>query len=395
MTDVRSRSTDVASATSHRVVAEIRQRYADAAGTTPFAVRMPDGVEHLIGPVDPDATAAGATLVVATPQGLDALGSFDLTRVAEAYLEGDLDAEGDLAQLLAMRAILTDRHPVRYAAKFVRPLLLGQVKSDHAYIEHHYENDPDFYLAFLDKRHRAYSQGVFEHPDEPLEDGITRKLDYALSAIDVDPGARVLDIGGGWGAFTEYGGQHGLHVTSLTISEQSRTFVQDIIDEQQLPCEIRLEHFFEHRPDAPYDAIVNLGVTEHLPDYSRTLAAYRSLLKPGGRVYLDASATRRKHDVSTFFESQIYRGNGSPLSLKSYVAALSRSPLELEVLLNDRVSYEITTRRWAENLDAARETFEARWGPRTYRLFRIYLWGCVDGFSRDVVQAYRLVLRNP
>ena len=49
----------------------------------------------------------------------------------------------------------------------------------------------------------------------------------------------------------------------------------------------------------------------------------------------------------------------------------------------------------AENLDAARATIEARWGSRQYRLFRLYLWGCVDGFARDVIPAYRLVLRNP
>jgi cyclopropane-fatty-acyl-phospholipid synthase len=388
MTTSQSLNRDQAS--PHRVVAEIRRRYADSGSTTPFAVRMLDGSEAVVGVGEPRAT-----LVVCNRQGLDALGSFDIVRLGEAYLDGHVDTEGDLSELLAIRAILTDRHPVQYAAKFVRPLLRGQVRSDHDYIEHHYENDPDFFLSFLDRRHRAYSQGVFEHPDEPLEDGITRKLDYALEAIGVGPGARVLDVGGGWGAFVEYGGQHGLQVTSLTISEASRTFVQAIIDDQGLPCEIRREHFFAHRPDQPYDAIVNLGVTEHLPDYARTLAAYRTLLKPGGRVYLDASAARRKNRVTTFFESQIFRGNGSPLSLKDYVAALSRSPLELEVVLNDRENYGITTRRWAENLDAGRATVEARWGSRQYRLFRLYLWGCVDGFARDVIQAYRVVLRNP
>lgn len=377
-------------ATPHRVVSEIRKRYAAAGGATPFAVRLLEGSETMVGEGDPRAT-----LVVCTQQGLDALSSFDVIRVGEAYLDGDLDAEGDLADLLTLRPILSDFHPWQYVTRYARPLLRGQVRSDHDYIAHHYENDPEFYLSFLDRRHRAYSQGVFEHPDEPLEVGITRKLDYALAAIDVGPGARVLDIGGGWGAFVEHGGQHGLRVTSLTISEESRRFVQGIIDEQHLPCEIRREHFLAHRPDAPYDAIVNLGVTEHLPDYPRTLAAYRSLLKPGGRVYLDASAARRKNQVSTFFENQIFRGNGSPLSLQDYVAALSRSPLELEVVLNDRVNYGITTRRWAENLDAARATIEARWGSRQYRLFRLYLWGCVDGFARDVIQAYRLVLRNP
>ena len=376
--------------TPHRVVDELRRRYRSSPGGPAFVVRLPDGSEGLVGQGVPEVT-----LVVADRAGLDALGSFDLATVGEAYLDGHLDAEGDLSRLIALRTILTDRHPVRFAARFVRPLLRGQVRSDHDSIEHHYEHDPEFFLAFLDRRHRCYSQGVFEHPDESLEDGITRKLEYAVASTGLREGDRVLDIGSGWGAFVEYGGQRGLRVTSLTISDESRTFVQGIIDDQGLPCEIRREHFFAHRPTEPYDAIVNLGVTEHLPDYPRSLAAYRSLLKPGGRVYLDASASRRKHAVSTFFENQIFQGNGSPLSLKNYVAALSRSPLELEVVLNDRVNYGITTRHWAENLDAHRDMIEARFGPRHYRLFRLYLWGCVDGFRRDLIQAYRLVLRNP
>jgi cyclopropane-fatty-acyl-phospholipid synthase len=374
----------------HRVVGEVRRRYLAAGGATPFRLRLPDGTESVIGDGEP-----GATLVLTSPEALDALATFDIAEVGEAYLDGRIDVEGDLASMLGIRAILTDRHPVQLAARFVRPLLRGQVRSDHAYIAHHYEEDPAFFLAFLDRRHRCYSQGVFEHPEESLEDAMTRKLEYALSVTGLRAGDRVLDIGGGWGAFVEYAGRLGLQVTSLTISEASRAFVQGLIDEQGLPCEIRREHLYDHRPDAPYDAIVNLGVTEHLPDYPRTLAAYDRLLKPGGRVYLDASAARRKNWVSTFVEKQLFPGNGSPLSLRDYVKALSHTSLELEVVHNDRVSYALTARRWAENLDASRALIEERWGSPRYRLFRLYLWGCVDGFERDDIQAYRWVLRKP
>ena len=37
----------------------------------------------------------------------------------------------------------------------------------------------------------------------------------------------------------------------------------------------------------------------------------------------------------------------------------------------------------------------AQWGSPLYRTFRLYLWGCVDGFSRDMIQAYRVVLERP
>ncbi|HYJ78547.1 MAG TPA: class I SAM-dependent methyltransferase, partial [Longimicrobiaceae bacterium] len=106
-------------------------------------------------------------------------------------------------------------------------------------------------------------------------------------------------------------------------------------------------------------------------------------------------ACRAKRDVSDFFERHIFPGNGSPLCLHDYLTALSRTPFELEVVHNDRANYLLTTRRWAEKLDRHRDEVERRWGKTQYRRFQIYLWGCVDGFTRDVIQAYRLVLRLP
>lgn len=353
------------------------------------AIQLPGGARHVFG-----EGPVVATIVASDARGASALGSFDLTRVGEAYLSGSLDVEGDLGRLLSLRRLFRDRHPLQYLARFLRPLIAGQVASDKAWISEHYDEDPEFFLLFLDSRHRCYSQAVFERDDEPLEDAMTRKLDWALGAVRARPGDRVLDIGGGWGAMVEHAGKRGIHVTSLTISEPSRRYVQTLIERDHLPCEVRFEHFFDHHPEQPYDAIVNLGVTEHLPDYAGTLRRYHDLLKPGGRVYLDASAARVKHDVSTFFERHIFPGNGSTLSLRDYMAALSGSPLEIEAVHNDRRSYGLTCRHWAQRWDRNRELVEQRWGLARFRAFRLYLWGCVDGFGRDALQAYRLVLRR-
>ena len=357
---------------------------------TGFALRLADREPIAFGSTEPRFT-----LVVKDGRGLAALATMDTTAAGEAYLDGSLDVEGELADLLALRGLFSDRHPVRLAARFVRPFLRGQVAVDKQNIAHHYDEDPDFFLLFLDTRHRAYSQGIFERDDEPLEDAIARKLDFARDAVGLKPGDRVLDIGGGWGAFTEYGGRLGARVTSLTISRESEAYISGLIADQGLPCEVRREHLFEHHPAEPYDAIVNLGVTEHLPDYERSLAVYYRLLKPGGSIYLDASAARRKHAVSSFFERHIYRGNGSQMVLHEYLDALSETPFEVDAVYNDRHSYMLTARAWARNLDRHRETIEARWGTAQFRRFQLYLWGCVDGFSRDILQAYRLVLRKP
>jgi cyclopropane-fatty-acyl-phospholipid synthase len=374
-----------------RLVNALEKRHASLfadSGTT-VALQLPGHPATVLGRGEP-----AATLVVKDPHGIAALSTLDTLRIGEAYLTGSLDVIGDLSRLLALRDLFTDRHPLRFLYRFVRPMLFGQLRSDRAFIAEHYDTDPEFYLTFLDERHRCYSQAVFAHDDEPLADAMTRKLEFALESIGAKPGDRVLDIGGGWGAFVEFAGKRGIRVTSLTISEPSRQFIQHLIDREQVPCEVRLEHFFEHRPSEPYDAIVNLGVTEHLPDYPATVARYHELLRPGGRVYLDASAARERHDLSSFFERYIFRGNGTPLHLPEYVDAVTRSPMQLLTVIDDRDNYRLTTKHWAEALDRRREDVEQRWGRAQYRRFQIYLWGCVDGFRRDELQAYRLVMRR-
>jgi cyclopropane-fatty-acyl-phospholipid synthase len=74
---------------------------------------------------------------------------------------------------------------------------------------------------------------------------------------------------------------------------------------------------------------------------------------------------------------------------------VARSPFRLRAVHDDTDNYRLTTWHWARNLDRHREEVERRWGTAQYRRFQVYLWGCVDGFSRDVIQAYRWVLQLP
>lgn len=329
-------------------------------------------------------------------RGASALGSLDEKRIGEAYLDGDITVEGDLVAALDLRARLTDRHPLVYLwSTYGQRLLFGQVNRDKQWIQEHYDGESDFYLFFLDKRHRCYSHGYFDYDDEPLECAISRKLDTAIEACGILPGWRVLDVGAGWGAFTEHAGKRGVRVTSLTISAESERYVSDLIARENLPCQVVREHFLEYESKERYDAIVNLGVTEHLPDYAATLAQYEKLLKPGGRVFLDACASRTKYSFSSFVLSHVWPGNTTPLQLADYLDAVEKTPFELVYARNDRRNYLITTKRWAENLDRYRDEIVARWGERLYRRFRLYLWGCVHSFSTDDVTAYRLLLELP
>jgi cyclopropane-fatty-acyl-phospholipid synthase len=362
-----------------------------AAESSPdFALRMMDGSVRSFGEGPPVFT-----LVIRDRRGAAALASVDKLALADAYVDGFLDVEGEFERAFEIRTLLNDRHPLSYAWRFLRPVLFGRTRADAAFIAQHYDNDPDFFRTFLDERHRCYSHGIFLHDDEPLEDGITRKLQTALDAVGARPGDRVLDIGGGWGAMTEFGGRRGIRVTSLTISRASEDFIRALLERERLPSRVQREHLMEHVPDEPYDAIVNAGVTEHLPDYAGTLAKYDALLKPGGFIYLDASAARRKHGHSTFLERRVFPGDGSLMCLHDYLAAVAATPFQVISVHDDRHNYELTCRGWARNLDRSRAEIERRWGTRLYRTFQLYLWGCADAFKRDLTQAYRVVLRKP
>ena len=335
-------------------------------------------------------------VIARNQRAVTAIRSLDEVRIGEAYLFGDLDIEGDLVAALDLRNSLKDRHVLAYLwSTFGQKLIYGQVSRDKKWIGEHYDTESDFYLTFLDKQSRCYSHGYFEHDNEPLEAAIQRKLGTALRSCGLQPGMRVLDIGAGWGAFTEFAGKRGVKVTSLTISKESEAYVNRLIADESLPCQVVREHFLEYRSEQPFDAIVNLGVTEHLPDYQASLAQYRSLLKPGGRVYLDACASRTKFPFSTFVLNYVWPGNATPLHLPSYLEAVSETDLEMVMLQNDRQNYLLTTKHWALRLDQNRDALVERWGETLYRRFRLYLWGCVQCFATDTVTAYRWMLQKP
>jgi len=356
----------------------------------PFSVTTPDGRVHSIG-----AGIPAFSVSLADETGGAALASFDELSIAEAFMNGHLDIEGEMLQSLRFRAMLSDPHPLRYLySTYLEPLLRGQVHSDKRWIKSHYDIDAEFFTLWLDQKIRGYSHGFFESDDEAIESGMERKFQYALNACKLKPGDRVLDIGGGWGSFLEYAGSRGIHVTSLTISLASESYMNEIIRRRQLPCRVIRQHFLEYRSEEPYDAIVNLGVTEHLPDYRRTIQNYVRLLKPGKRIYLDAY-TGERHGMPSFITKWIYEGNTSPLNIERYTAELAKTPLELIELVNDRRNYFLTCQKWAQNLEAVRNVVVARWGLHLYQRFRLYLWAAANSFDLGTLCAHHMVLELP
>ena len=321
--------------------------------------------------------------------------AFDELALGRAYVEGELDLEGDLWSVFEVRGRLRERVPAGAVLRFLGQLfLLAPTRTNRTAIADHYSFGDAFYHAFTDRRYHFYSHGLFRDESETLEEASEHKLETMYEALRLEPGMRLLDIGGGWGGVVRYCAPRGVEVTTLTLADDSYRYLRRLLDEEALPGELVQGDFLDFRPRRPFDAVVIYGVIEHLPNYRRFCARAWECLAPGGRLYMDASASKEKFLMSAFTRRYIWHGTHTFLALPDVVEELLWHGFAVEEVAEETRDYELTMRHWAERFDAARDEIVAGWGEALYRAFRIYLWGGCHAFHVGRLQAYHLVARR-
>jgi cyclopropane-fatty-acyl-phospholipid synthase len=294
-----------------------------------------------------------------------------------------------------LRSSMKDFHLVTEAWRFIQPLLFGQVHTNKQAITAHYDIDSEFFLAFLDPKTPCYTQGIYESADETLDVATLRKFDYAFEKLKLKPGDHILEIGPGWGAWFEYASARGVKCTGISISKESIRFLNTRARELGRDWELIESDLLEYQTDRKYDAIVIMGVIEHLPDYLRVLRKFMTLLKPGGRIFLDGSACTKKYELSSFMVKYIYSGNHSFLVLDDFLNKLAKTSLQVEEIFNDRMSYCHTFVQWAKNFDAHKASLVEKFGDFNFRRFRLYLWGASYEFLSRSLDCYRMIIQYP
>ena len=367
-----------------------------------FELELPDGAVHTFGAPLTNAVAKPADrarfrIRVRNQQGVRALMSFDEARTAEAFLNSDFDVDGDVLSAFDLRRFFVDRHPFWSIWRFIPPLLVGQVKTDKKGIPRHYDYGDEFYFSFLDKDVRLYSQALYKSEDDTLEQAARNKLDYILDACRLTAGSDVLDVGAGWGSFSCYAAARGVNVTMMTLAHKQYECLTHLARTSSAPGRLEAvrESIYAYAPAKRFDAIVLLGVMEHLPNYAGLCRQFDALLKPDGRVYMDFSAIRKKYASSSVAYRHVFPGNHSPVVLPDLLAAANASTFEPIAVHNDRHSYFLTLSTWARNLEAARDRLIPEFGARTFRLFQLYLWATAHALGRDgSLESYRVVMQK-
>ncbi|MEU7754866.1 cyclopropane-fatty-acyl-phospholipid synthase family protein [Micromonospora sp. NPDC049101] len=273
-------------------------------------------------------------------------------------------------------------------------------------ITHHYDVSNEFFGLWLDES-RTYTCALWE-PGDTLERAQQRKLDYLLNGARASIAERLLDVGCGWGSALRRAG-YGYGVRQpigLTLSPSQAEWVRD--QAQPPGLDVRVENWIDHRPDAPYDAIVSIGAFEHfarfdLPRVER-MRAYRSFFEfcresmrqPGNRLALQTNVkgNNNRMDRQTVRDMMFIIETIFPESVLPTMTELveaSENLFEVVSVRNDPDHYVSTLQEWLRRLKRNRSEAIAIVGPEVVADYERYLSAAAEQFQRRHLGLARVI----
>ena len=323
-----------------------------------------------------------------------------LLTLAEAYIDGEVELEGDVREAI--------RGAEAIARAIPRPLFQSggptnehhSKRDDREAIQHHYDVSNEFYALWLDPR-MVYSCAYFHHEDDTLESAQVQKLDHICAKLRLAPGERFLDIGCGWGALVMRAAEkYGVHATGITLSENQHRLATERIRAAGLQdrCKVLLQDYRDLRGEGVYDKVASVGMFEHvglrnLPVY---FSVVRRLLKERGLFLnhgITSSDTRNRAvglGAGEFIGRYVFPKGELP-HLHRAVHDLSEQDLEVHDVESLRHHYAKTLGIWSERFEKHMEAAVAHSSERTARIWRLYLAGCAYAFEQGWVSIYQVL----
>lgn len=263
-----------------------------------------------------------------------------------------------------------------------------------------------FYALWLDPM-LTYSCALWaeREPDESLEAAQMRKLDFHVAQARAAGKARVLDIGCGWGSLLRRLVEvHDVGTAvGLTLSARQVAWARRLHDPR---IDVREENWFDHAPDAPYDAIVTIAAFEQfarpdLPD-DQKLAAYRCFferchawLRPGGWISLQTLGLRDGMTARPLAQfGAAAAGPRYAIPAPRDLARTTDGLFDIVDLRDDTHDSLRTTRAWLSRLGAARPAAVRIAGEETVRTYEQVLRTAVTTLRIGVLRLYRVALRR-
>jgi len=353
----------------------------------PFRVHTESGTTK-VGEGDPEFD-----LYIRNDNGLRALKSLEELTIADAYVRGDLDIEGNVVKAMWIRTFLDDKNLWLKVWRRLQPMILGRERLNPSWIAKHYDSK-NIQLFATDNDYHAYTPGIYVTDDDTLEESSHRKYQFAWDSLGLREGQELLEIGCGWGGMTKFCASRGVRVTAITLSRDQMAYTKALVEKNSYDATVLYQDFFTFQPGRRFDAISCMGVIEDLSDYPRVMQRYSELLKPGARAYLDFASGKVPFGTSSFVTKHVWPGTFRMVYMPQLMEAIDHSRMQMVGVYNDRRNYYLWARnghqRWVENRNAVIEQA----GVEMYRLFRLLFMGTAGVMSNpdQAVSAYRMVL---
>jgi cyclopropane-fatty-acyl-phospholipid synthase len=324
----------------------------------------------------------------------------DLATLGEAYVEGHVDVDGPIEEIL--RTAETLARQLGSARKGRLPLLrnLHTKKADAAAIRYHYDVSNDFYALWLD-REMVYSCAYFRTGDEDIDRAQAQKLDHICRKLRLKPGDRFLDIGCGWGALVRHAAKHyGVDATGVTLSHNQHALANARIESEALGerCRVLLKDYRDIEGEAVYDKIASVGMFEHvglknLPVYFGTI---HRLLRDGGAVMnhgitsVDPDSRAVGLGAGEFVGKYVFPHGELP-HISLVLREMGAAGLEVMDVETLRLHYAKTLWHWSRRLEAELDAARKFAGEKRLRIWRTYLAGCAHAFEQRWVSIQQVV----
>ncbi|NIJ16404.1 cyclopropane-fatty-acyl-phospholipid synthase [Sphingobium vermicomposti] len=298
----------------------------------------------------------------------------------------------------ALGDVARPRGPGRWVGRAVHWARRNSHRGSRKNIAYHYDLGNDFYRLWLDKN-MHYSSALFRDPAdriESLERAQQRKVDAILDRLNLQDGARLLEIGCGWGGLAEQAMDRcAIDYDGLTLSVEQAEYARDRLGSG---ANILLTDYRD--ASGRYDAIASVEMVEavgqrYWPTY---LAAIKRLLKPGGRaaiqyILIDDAIFDRYARGADFIQTYIFPG-GMLISESRFRALAEQQGLEWHDVHYFGLHYAETLKRWRERFDRAVDQglLPVSFDQHFVALWRYYLMYCEGGFRGGTINVAQVTL---
>lgn len=371
------------------IQAKLMEKFLKKFDGTSFCVMFETGEEIHIGTLPPKFK-----VLVHEPVAYKKLLQSTSLALGEAYMDGDLEIEGDIVE--ALDEIFKFQNQFKTNRRALKKLLYTSTSKNNQKKEvcSHYNLGNDFYKLWLDPT-LSYSCAYFENGDETLEEAQYKKIDHILKKLCLKEGMSLLDIGCGWGfLLIQAAKKYKIHGVGITLSEEQHHAFSKRIKEEGLEEYLKVE-LMDYRElitsGMQFDRVVSVGMLEHVgrDNYELFFKNVDAVLKEKGIFLLHYISGYGEYPGDAWIKKYIFPGGVIP-SLREIISLSADFKYYVQDVESLRRHYVKTLLCWhkafEEHLPEIGQMFEERF----IRMWRMYLCACAASFNNGVIDLHQI-----